>query len=84
MCAYGDMMTLTRERAATPAELGRRLAILRAQRGLTQRQVAEALGISRRYLSEIEAGKPSLYSDRLFRLLDLLHAGLIIEERAIA
>jgi HTH-type transcriptional regulator/antitoxin HipB len=77
-------MTVTRERASTPADLGRRLAALRAKRGLTQTDVANALGISRRYVSEIEAGKPSLYSERLFRLLDLLDAGLFIEGEGVA
>lgn len=77
-------MTLAREPAATPADLGRRLAELRSKRGLTQTDVAKALCISRRYVSEIEAGKPSLYSDRLFRLLDLLAAGLVIEGEDIA
>lgn len=62
--------------ASTPAALGRRLAEVRLARGLTQSQVAKSLGISRRYLCEIEAGKPSLYSDRLFRLLRLLGADL--------
>lgn len=84
VCAYGGIMTVTRERASTPADLGRRLAALRAKRGLTQTDVANALGISRRYVSEIEAGKPSLYSERLFRLLDLLDAGLFIEGEGVA
>lgn len=75
---------LSSERATSPAELGRRLAHLRAQRGLTQNQVAQQLGISRRYVCEIEAGKPSLYSERLFRLLDLLDAGLVVEGEGVA
>lgn len=84
VCAYSDTMTLTRERASTPADLGRRLADLRARRGLTQSQVAERLGVSRRYVCEIEAGKPSLYSARLFRLLELLDAGLVVEGEGVA
>jgi len=77
-------MTVTRERATTSADLGRRLAALRIQRGLTQSDAARALGISRRYVSEIEGGKPSLYSDRLFRLLALLDAGLWVEGEHVA
>lgn len=60
MRAYGETMTPTRESAATPTDLDRRIAHVRAQRGLTQTQVPEALAISRRYVCEIEAGKPSL------------------------
>lgn len=78
------MVTVIRERALTPADLGRRIAALRTERGLTQAEVAEALGISRRYVCEIEAGKPSLYSERLFRLLALLNAGLVIEGEDVA
>lgn len=82
--AYGYIMTPIRERASTPADLGRRLAHLRAQRGLTQSEVAEELGISRRYVCEMEAGKPSLYSTRLFRLLELLNAELVVEGEGVA
>jgi HTH-type transcriptional regulator/antitoxin HipB len=60
-------------------DLGRFLAELRLERGLTQAQLAEELGISRRYIYEIESGKPSVYSDRLFATLRLLHARLRIE-----
>lgn len=77
-------MTLTWERAGNPAELGRHFADLRVQRGMTQTQVADALGISRRYVCEIEAGKPSLYSKRLVLLLDLLDAGLVLEGEDVA
>lgn len=48
-------------------------------RDLTQEEVAELLGISRRYLYEIESGKPSLYTDRLFALLRLYGATLTAE-----
>jgi HTH-type transcriptional regulator/antitoxin HipB len=60
-------------------DLGRFLAELRLERGLTQAQLAEELGISRRYIYEIESGKPSVYSDRLFATLRLLRARLRIE-----
>ncbi|MGN6605645.1 MAG: helix-turn-helix domain-containing protein [Jatrophihabitans sp.] len=60
-------------------DLGRFLGDLRAERGLTQAQLADELGISRRYVYEIESGKPSLYSDRLFATLRLLGARLTVE-----
>jgi len=42
--------------------LGNRIRDLRRQRGLTQVELAEMLGVDRSYLSEIETGKkdPSL------------------------
>ena len=49
--------------------LGRELARLRYDRGLTQDELAEALGISRRYVYELESGRPNLFATRLFELL---------------
>ncbi|HSY15196.1 MAG TPA: helix-turn-helix domain-containing protein [Jatrophihabitantaceae bacterium] len=63
----------------TPTDLGAFLANLRAERDLTQQELADLLGVSRRYIYEIEAGKPGLYTDRLFALLRLLGARLTIE-----
>lgn len=66
-------------RVLSPADLGKFLAELRATRGLTQAELADELGISRRYVYEIESGKPSLYSERLFATLRLLGARMTIE-----
>jgi HTH-type transcriptional regulator/antitoxin HipB len=66
-------------RVMSAQDLGQFLTELRASRGLTQAQLADDLGISRRYVYEIESGKPSLYSDRLFSTLRLLGARLTIE-----
>ena len=68
-------------RTLSPEDLGRFLAELRAERGLTQAELADELGISRRYLYEIESGKPSLYTERLFALLRRLDARLTVEAR---
>ena len=62
----------------TPADLGAFLAEVRIRTGWTQEEVAEQLGISRRYLYEIESGRPSLYTDRLFALLRLFDATLTV------
>ncbi|MDP2286966.1 MAG: helix-turn-helix domain-containing protein [Actinomycetota bacterium] len=51
--------------------LGRILQQARLARGLTQQQVAEELGISQRYVWELEAGKPSLVMTRLFAFMRL-------------
>lgn len=53
----------------SPQALGQVLARLRYQQGLTQEELAEALGVTRRYLSEIETGKQNLFATRLFELL---------------
>lgn len=51
----------------TSAEsLGRILQQARLLRGLSQRGLAERLGTTQRYIWEIEAGKPSIFMERLF------------------
>jgi len=64
-----------------PADLGAFLRDRRLQRGLTQAELADELGISRRYVVEIEQGKPSLYTDRLFAVLRELDIVLKAEQR---
>jgi transcriptional regulator with XRE-family HTH domain len=54
----------------TSAEsLGRILQQARMLRGLSQRELAERLGTTQRYIWEIEAGKPSIFMERLFTLM---------------
>ncbi len=53
-------------KVSSPESLGRLRQQSRLAARLTQRELAEQLGISQRYVWEIEAGKPSLYTDRLF------------------
>ncbi len=60
------------------ADLGAFLNRLRVRRGWTQADVAAHLGIPRRYLHELEAGKDVLAYTRLFALLRTLGAELTI------
>ena len=54
----------------TSAEsLGRILQQSRLLARLSQRELAERLGTSQRYIWEIEAGKPSIYTERLFAMM---------------
>lgn len=77
-----DRPTAPWARVRSATDLGSFLAELRVRHDLTQDEVAERLGISRRYLYEIESGKPSLYTDRLFALLRLYGATLTVESSA--
>ncbi|WP_294181862.1 helix-turn-helix transcriptional regulator [uncultured Schumannella sp.] len=56
----------------TPADLGRLVHRIRVANSMTQRQLADALGTSQRYVHELEAGKPkradATYFDILRRL----------------
>ena len=53
-------------------DLGRRVAELRAARGLTQQQFAEELEVAVRYLQGIEAGHENLSVRSLSKLADAL------------
>ena len=46
--------------------------LMREEAGWSQDEVAEQLGIDRRYVYQIESGTPTLYTTRLFGLLRLL------------
>lgn len=63
----------------SPEDLGRFMANARVERDLTQQGLADALGVNRRYVSEIENGKPGLYTERLFQALRLLGVELRAE-----
>lgn len=49
-----------------PESLGRMLQQARLVAGLTQRELANQLGTTQKYVWELEAGKPSIIMDRLF------------------
>ena len=53
----------------SPQSLGRILQQARLVRGLSQRELAEQLGTTQRYIWEMEAGKPSIYTTRLFEMM---------------
>jgi transcriptional regulator with XRE-family HTH domain len=53
-------------RVTSPESLGRILQQARLLSGLSQRQLAERLGTTQKYVWELEAGKPSIVMARLF------------------
>ena len=59
-------------------DLGAFLSYLRVGRSWTQADVAAHLGMPRRYLHELESGKQVLAYSRLFALLDLLGAEMVV------
>jgi len=52
-----------------PEALGRMLQQGRLLHGLTQRELAETLGISQKYIWQMEAGTPTIFTERLFKLM---------------
>ncbi|MBI1236970.1 MAG: helix-turn-helix domain-containing protein [Alphaproteobacteria bacterium] len=59
-----------------PLQIGEAIRQARRKQGLTQTQVADALGLSQQWISAVESGKPNA---RIGAVLDLAHAmGLVI------
>ena len=67
-------------RVHTPLELGSALREFRSRSGLSQRQLAAELGVSQRYIWELEQGKPGKVTDRLFAVLRLLQVRMTLEQ----
>lgn len=61
------------------ATLGRLLVELRAEAGLTQRQLAEELDVTQRYIVELEQGKPTKSVERLLRFISRTGGRLYLE-----
>ncbi|MDF1522818.1 MAG: helix-turn-helix domain-containing protein [Trueperaceae bacterium] len=53
-------------KVTSPESLGRILQQARLVHGMSQRDLADRLGTTQRYIWEIEAGKPSIFMERLF------------------
>lgn len=61
-----------------PGDLGRAIAGVRAERGLTQAQLAEELGIDRAYLARLESGADQLVLERAILALRRMGATVTV------
>jgi transcriptional regulator with XRE-family HTH domain len=59
-----------------PSEIGRRLREFRAQRGLTQKELADGAGVSRPQLARYESGEDLPQPKALIRFADYMEATL--------
>lgn len=59
-------------RLATPQDLGRAVRHARNEAGLSQVELAARLGVTQRWLSELETGRPKILDDRLFDVITKL------------
>ncbi|GAB48518.1 helix-turn-helix domain-containing protein [Mobilicoccus pelagius] len=66
--------------ADEPADLGALLLLLRRAHGLTQAELADAAGVPRRFVVDLENGRSTLFVQRLHAVLDALDARLVVEE----
>jgi len=53
-----------------PYTLGQVIQQSRLQQGFSQRELAKMLGISQKWVWEMEQGKPGVLMDRLFMILE--------------
>lgn len=72
------MNTSTRWVLRRGDDLGRALAGVRAARGMTQAEVAEATGVERTYLARLEAGATVVQVERSLRVLRRLGATVTV------
>lgn len=56
----------------SPADLGRLVRHTREAHGLSQRELAERIGVTQRWLSELESGKGKQINERYFSVLAVL------------
>ena len=63
----------------SPEALGQMLQQARLLQSLSQRQLAEQLGIGQKWIWEMESGKPGLFTERLFQVLRATDSRLYIE-----
>jgi y4mF family transcriptional regulator len=71
----GDVMW-----AHSSVEVGRIVVTARRHRGLTQTQLARAVGVTQNWISEIENGKDTAQIGRILRVLSFLKVRLEVAE----
>lgn len=67
--------------ARTPESLGEVARAVRLKHGLSQDTLAARLGVSQRYISELERGLPKILDERYFAVLHGLGITLTYETR---
>jgi HTH-type transcriptional regulator / antitoxin HipB len=68
-----------RSEAHDAKQLGTILQQARMMQGMSQRQLADELGISQKWVWEMEGGKPGIFTTRLFQVLRSSKCRLIVE-----
>ncbi|MEU2201163.1 helix-turn-helix transcriptional regulator [Isoptericola sp. NPDC019482] len=68
--------------ARSPRDIGRFVRQARKGAGLSQAALADELGLTRQYVSEMESGVDNLYITRLFEMFDALDIDVRLAERA--
>lgn len=69
------------QKAISPKSLGQILKSTRTQKGLTQKQAGNLVGITQAMISRIERGESNARADTLFRLLAALELEMTVQAR---
>ncbi|HYO67417.1 MAG TPA: helix-turn-helix transcriptional regulator [Archangium sp.] len=69
---FGGVRTVETPKAVA-RNVGRRVAELRGERGLTQEEFSAEVGVSLRYLQQVEAGRENLTIESLVKLANHLN-----------
>ncbi|WP_277210237.1 helix-turn-helix domain-containing protein [Isoptericola croceus] len=67
--------------ARSARDIGRFVQQARKRRGTSQAALADELGLTRQYVSEVESGVGNLYVTRLFEIFDELGIDVRLAER---
>jgi y4mF family transcriptional regulator len=62
-------------------QLGESLMTRRKAKKLTQQEFADLAGVGRRFVSELEAGKPTAQIGKVLKVLNALGIDLIVKDR---
>ena len=73
------MSTQTHRLARTPGQYGAEIRRARRARGLTQAELAERSGVSRRWLGQLERGHPGAQAAQTMRVMRALGLALRLE-----
>ena len=76
--SHGGQMKIT-TKIKDPFTLGQILQQGRLEQGISQRELAKQLGVSQKWIWEMEQGKPGILTDRLFKILDFNKITLMAE-----
>lgn len=69
-------MRISKQKIRSSRDLGQVIAAARRHRGLSQRQLADAVGVSQAWVSEVEQGKQRAWIGQVLRLMAFLEIAL--------
>jgi transcriptional regulator with XRE-family HTH domain len=72
---------MVRRVVRTRSDLAAAIRELRRERGLTQEELADWVGVHRNYIGQLERGEMSTQVERTFDVLSLLGVDVVLVER---